>query len=841
MKTSYSKIILASAALLLGKPAQSQVSTYLFSQQSTSFTAITGGTVFGNTTSDDQVFVDPSVPLGATSGATGPGMAIGFTFMYNNIPFDKIGINNNGWIFFGQSSVTPCVNSNSSSGYTGISATSTAPGNLQHRVAALSRDLQGQAGSELRIQTIGTSPSQTCVIQWLGYRKFAATGDNYTFQIRLYETSNHIEVVYGSFLNGATAGTAEVGLRGATNTDYNNRSVSTSVTWATSNAGTANNAQVNFNNGGLVPNAGQSYRWFAPLPCTTAPTSNTVVTPVALVCPNGNANLQLAYAYTNTALTYQWLSSTVSPVGPFTPISNATLSTYPATSVSATTWYQVSVTCTTNLQSITTSAQGLTVAATTTNSIPYNEGFEGISLTNQLPNCSWSASSPTTICQTYTIAQANNRLAHNGSKYASFRYGTNSAGDYFYTNGLQLEPGITYSASIWYITDGNPGWSELSIAFGNNQSATGLTAIASQTGAVSGQFYQSLSGLFTVPASGIYYLAIKCIGNSAPQYLTFDDISVTIPCSLNASTVSIQAPPNTICTNANHAFSAIGANSYTWSTGATSSTVNINPQYPGPATLGVTGTNSLTGCPTATTISYFVNQTPQVYIFASSYSVCSGGSATLTAIGANQYLWSNGGLTSQIVVSPAAATIYSVQASSNGCSTSTLANIGLYPSPQIFAGSSNETNLCRGETATLSAIGASSFVWSSGYGIINTNPAFVMPQVSTIYTVTGYSAFGCASTATINQQVLACVSLPENTGNLDIKVSPNPSQDQITISTTLNGYKNIRIMDVTGRVVEELSTEETSPVIDISHLSNGIYYLHLSTQGSDKTIKIIKE
>ena len=73
MRKLYALIFIA-FYLLCASNTKAQVSAYAFTQSSGTFTAISGGTVLGSTTSDDQRFVDPAVPLGGTVN-TGPGFA----------------------------------------------------------------------------------------------------------------------------------------------------------------------------------------------------------------------------------------------------------------------------------------------------------------------------------------------------------------------------------------------------------------------------------------------------------------------------------------------------------------------------------------------------------------------------------------------------------------------------------------------------------------------------------------------------------------------------------------------------------------------------------------------
>ncbi len=219
-----------------------QVALYTFSQSTNTYTEITGGTVLGNTSTDEQYFVDPTVPLGDAT-TDGVGFPIGFNFTYNGNVFDRFAVNANGWISLGQSSLTPSVNMQSSNAQTPISATSTASGVLQNRIAAFGRNLAAQSSSVLRYETIGTAPDRELVVQWKSYRKSStATGDNINFQIRLHETTNTINFIYGTFTYIGTNAGVQVGLRGETNTDFKNRQSASG--WSSTTAGTANTSTV---------------------------------------------------------------------------------------------------------------------------------------------------------------------------------------------------------------------------------------------------------------------------------------------------------------------------------------------------------------------------------------------------------------------------------------------------------------------------------------------------------------------------------------------------------------------------------------------------------------------
>ena len=319
-----------------------QVSAYPFAQTSGTYTAISGGTLLGATGDDEQKYVNPAVPLGGST-STGVGFPIGFNFTYNGIVFDRLAINCNGWISLGQSSLSPTsVDISSSSGYNQpLSQTSTAtPTLLRNRIGALAMDLEGQTGSSLRIETIGATPNRICVIQWAGFREFQSTGDNFNFQIRLKETSNVIETVYGTFATASTSFAAQVGLSGTLPSDYNLRTTATS--WSATTAATVNTAE-NTLTSTVKPASGLTYTWTTPSACTGTPTAGTASGPSGACSGIGFDLLLTGYTSGVSGITFQWqTASTIG--GTYSNISGATSSTYTATQT-AVAYYKCLVSC----------------------------------------------------------------------------------------------------------------------------------------------------------------------------------------------------------------------------------------------------------------------------------------------------------------------------------------------------------------------------------------------------------------------------------------------------------------------------------------------------------------
>ncbi|MDI1354571.1 MAG: GEVED domain-containing protein [bacterium] len=581
-------------------------------------------------------------------------------------------------------------------------------------------------------------------------------------------------------------------------------------------------------------------------PCTGTPGTNTILPTSYSTCPGlVNPNLTLANQYTVGGIAYQWQSSTVSPVGPFTPIPGSTLYAAPLPTLGVTTWFQVVATCTNSGGTFTSSSSQFYVAGTTTNSVPYLEDFEGIQGPDRLPNCSWWANNLGSTVKTYTAANSNNRVPYSGTRFGGFSLP--SANNIVYSNGIQLDPGITYSASVMFATEyfGYNNWSNLSIMLGTSQTPGGLVQIASVSPAISGP-YKLLGNTFTVSSSGLYYIALKATAASGSAlYLSFDDLSVTIPCtpaSGNSPTVTLNASTNTICANDQLNLNATGAGAYLWSNGATAANIVVSPLVN--TTYTVVGTNLLTGCSQTLSQLITVNPSPTVFIVANTPAICPGELVHLQGYGALSYAWSNGSVGSLLSISPSASTTYSVIGTNAfGCSATSAQLVTVKTPPSITAISSNLSDICSGEPVTLTGNGGVSYTWysSSSSVLYSGSPAVVYPNTSTTFTVVGVGANGCTNKATVNQGVQPCLGLVKNTSGVSgIKLYPNPAQAMFTVESA-STVNSVEVSDVTGRVVLVLTGSSDKLAVDITSLANGIYYAKINSGNLVEIVKVVKQ
>jgi PKD repeat protein len=213
----------------------------------------------------------------------------------------------------------------------------------------------------------------------------------------------------------------------------------------------------------------------------------------------------------------------------------------------------------------------------------------------------------------------------------------------------------------------------------------------------------------------------------------------------NTRTLSVTVNPTptvavssaTVCRGTSTNLTASGATTYSWNTGATTSSISVTPTI----TTNYTVTGTTAGCTNTRTLSVTVNPTPTVAV--SSATVCRGTAANLTASGATTYSWNTGATTASISVTPTTTTNYTVTGTSTGCTNTRTLSVTVNATPTVAATSKT---VCLGAAATLTASGASSYSWNTG---ATTSSISVTPTITTNYTVVGTNTLGCSNTRTL--------------------------------------------------------------------------------------------
>lgn len=271
----------------------------------------------------------------------------------------------------------------------------------------------------------------------------------------------------------------------------------------------------------------------------------------------------------------------------------------------------------------------------------------------------------------------------------------------------------------------------------------------------------------------------------------------------------------------------------------TNTAVNTLTDFSGSALTGtlisvaLTGTTSNWVAPGGV-VSNFTTPLALPSYTASSLAICQGNTVSLTSTNANTYTWS-GSIINGVAFTPTASTAYNYTGTNtlSTCSATAVANVTVNLLP-LVAATSNNTIICVGQSASLTASGASSYTWNT---TATTNVIAVSPTTTTTYTVIGVNANGCSKTATVTQNVSACTGINQiaNSTN-ELIVYPNPFNTQITIVST-ESKQNVQVYNTIGLVVYDATIENDKIEIDLSHQANGIYFVRIGSVIK----KIIKE
>jgi len=213
--------------------------------------------------------------------------------------------------------------------------------------------------------------------------------------------------------------------------------------------------------------------------------------------------------------------------------------------------------------------------------------------------------------------------------------------------------------------------------------------------------------------------------------------------------IYITPPSAPICLGSSTTLTAQNSSTYTWNTGATTSTISVSPIVN--TTYTVTGINNGYKSTSQAVVSVL-----PVTLTATSNSICLGSSGTLTASGGIAYTWNIGSNSSVIVIAPTTTTAYSVSGlDMNGCVATATATMTVNPLPTITV---NSVTISSG-SATLTASGGISYVWSN---TSTSSSITISPTITTSYYVTGTNLAGCTGTA----RGVVTVNLPMPTAGL---------------------------------------------------------------------------
>lgn len=324
-----------------------------------------------------------------------------------------------------------------------------------------------------------------------------------------------------------------------------------------------------------------------------------------------------------------------------------------------------------------------------------------------------------------------------------------------------------------------------------------------------------------------------------------DTIVVSVQ-NLNVN-ASITGLSNTICSGDSLQLnaSASGTASFSWipSVGLSSPSNAITMASPALTTDYVVTANDGI-CFVTDTVTIVVNAAPAANITVNgSTSICEGSSTLLICpLGApiTDYLWSNGAISNEINVTASGCFNVTIT-DSNGCtsvSEPTCIIVNTLPQTPVI--------ILNGDGSISASIVAPSYIWNLNGVQLTETTQTIYPTINGVYTVSAVSDSGCLSGISETFDYLITKTTAQNKTET-ISIYPNPATNIFIISAEFEHSTQIKISmtDISGRVVRVIESgslyKSYLKEINISDLTNGIYFITFSNDDKTITKKLLKE
>ena len=413
--------------------------------------------------------------------------------------------------------------------------------------------------------------------------------------------------------------------------------------------------------------------------------------------------------------------------------------------------------------------------------------------------------------------------------------------------------------------------------------ANGCSSSASKTISVYPSYHIQMAA--SICQGGGYYFNgqyLTSAGTYTQSFSTVNGCDSII--TLTLTIIDFPAPTitgNTIlCEGQSTTLTANGGNTYLWSNGSTNASTTIFQSG-----IYIVTATSVEGCSSMANVTVSMSPLPTISISGNT-TFCEGSSTMLIASGADTYSWSNGANTAAVTISSFG--LYTVTGvSAYGCSNTATVTVLSLASPQITI--SGETDICAGESTTLTANGGESYLWSDG-----TTGSTLTVNMAGTYQVIGYNAAGCnaMASATVNvwqpatsefsivteepcyswnnidycesgtytqtlQTVHGCdsvvtmhltitVGIDDHNLGASMTVYPNPTNDIINVRCTIYnvqvGTLEFHVFDAYGKLIGVVETRCTTSLqtaqIDLSRYAPGVYFV--KAVADDKVVAVRK-
>jgi len=398
---------------------------------------------------------------------------------------------------------------------------------------------------------------------------------------------------------------------------------------------------------------------------------------------------------------------------------------------------------------------------------------------------------------------------------------TGSTGGCIYTGSITLNVIPPPAVTVTPITS--------NICAGQSTTLTATGATSYTWGPAAGLNTTTGSVVIASPGVTTNYTVTGGAGTCTSSAVAAVNITPNPPINITAT------PASSVCAGSSATLTASGATTYTWNTGAISTSISVTPATS--TTYSLIGLNSVTGCTNTATSLLTVVPLP-VPNANSNSAVCTGATLNLFGSGGTTYAWQGPNSFGSALQNPnipavtaAAAGTYTLTVSAAGCTSSITTNVVITPPPVPVINSNSP--VCENGTLNLFGSGGTTYGWSGpGYVGISQNPVVnnVPLTASGIYTLlVGAGSCTAITTASItinplpvfnfaNTNVVcngqnngtSAVNVTVGTGPFNYNWSTIPSQSTQNASGLTAGTYSCTVTDSNG-CTSISSTQITQP------------------------------
>jgi len=329
-----------------------------------------------------------------------------------------------------------------------------------------------------------------------------------------------------------------------------------------------------------------------------------------------------------------------------------------------------------------------------------------------------------------------------------------------------------------------------------------------------------------VTSAGSYIVTVTnsygCTAVSSPEVITNSN-------SCSGPPVAIITPSghDTICPGGSVTLTATSGTGYTfkWSDAAHSTAQSITVSTGGAYTVTVySGVDSAVSAATTVVVAAAPSAT---LTLTGSAAFCSGDSATISAPAGLTYVWSTSATTQSITVRAGGSYTVTVTGA-HGCTA--------VSTPEVITVNTPAADTITRSGLVLTSQPQSSYQWYSGATPISgqTSQSYTATANGT-YTVATTDANGCSTVS--NSITITGVGINEISGDLSLKIYPNPNSGLFTLQTTALEGNYYEITDELGRVIQKKVILSDRTMVDVSNQNGGVYYLTVKDGQQHGTVR----